>query len=369
LKGLDILNLIEVFYGELDWQDDIQAASMYSENEIVILTCKGVVFIYNCQTRESRELFEINPEHGVQYSDGNFDPSAVSSVYTMDSVVVVTNDYKTHGFVLNQEEKYLIDLWRKDYYAEISKYPIALFRNEKDEPCLIFGEAWNHVQIANLTSRQILTADKSLIEEDAEQKHIEMQKKYKAHMNKLFWPNEYDYFYGKLLLSPDNKKFLSAGWEWGSCNCYRMYDINDFVANRRIKDVAIGRWEHNDRAVCFVNNDTIAVIHNPNLDVLYQEGDLSKDSAYEIRLYHSDGRGEKSAISLTESLDLDKAELFYHQGNQCFYVFSEKIGTAVISLSGELEFHKPDFIPQKYDELHDRFVKYDKRQFSVYRLG
>jgi len=359
---------VEVFRGEFDSQVDIQAASLYSENELVILTHKGIVFIYSCQTWKSRVLFETNPEHGAEYRDGGFDPSAKTSIYTMDDVVVVTNDYKTHGFVLNLKENYLVDLWRKDYLAEASKYPIALFMNEKGEPCLIFGAAWNQIQVANLTSRQILTADKSLIEEDAEQQYIETYKKYKTKMNKLFWPNEYDYFYGRLILSPDKKKFLSAGWEWGSCNCYKLYDVNDFISNRRIKDVTVGRFEHNDRAVCFVDNDTVAVIFDPNLDGLYQGDNQSGNAPYEIRLYHSDGRGEKRLISITESLDLDGAELVFDQRNQCFYTFSGKIGMAVISLGGEIVFHEPAFIPQIYDERHGRFISYDKRQLSVHKL-
>jgi hypothetical protein len=62
---------------------------------------------------------------------------------------------------------------------------------------------------------------------------------------------------------------------------------------------------------------------------------------------------------------LSGAELFYHQAEQCFYTFSEKIGTAIISLTGDITFHAPDFVPQKYDERHDRFIRFDKKQLSV----
>ena len=75
---------------------------------------------------------------------------------------------------------------------------------------MIYGVAWNKIHVANLTTRQVLTADKSLIEEGAEQHH-------------------FDYFFGGLTISPNGKKFLSAGWIWGSYDACAIYDIEDFI--------------------------------------------------------------------------------------------------------------------------------------------
>jgi hypothetical protein len=66
---------------------------------------------------------------------------------------------------------------------------------------------------------------------------------------------------------------------------------------------------------------------------------------------------------------LRDAELFYHQAKQCYYTFSEKIGTAIISLTGDIIFHALDFVPQKYDERHNQFILFDKKQLSVYDVS
>ncbi|MCL1917257.1 MAG: hypothetical protein FWG14_02900 [Peptococcaceae bacterium] len=362
--GVGFLNLVMVFDDQINLENDIQSAAFFNEGEVVILTNKGEVLLYNFHTKEHKDLFETNPGKGLQYSDGGFDPSADSSIYTLDNIIVVVNNYKRHGFVLNRKEHSLINLWREEYHADISRYPIALFKNEKDEPHLIFGVDWNQIQIANLTTRQVLTADKSLIEEDAEKKHIDFYKNYEE-ANKLFWPNEYDYFYGKLMMSPDKTKLLSAGWVWGSADCLNLYDVEDFISNHRIKDVTIGVWEHNNRAACFVDNETIAVLCNPCRD---DEEDAVKDAPDDIRLFHADGQGEKCKIALQIPLDLSRAELFYHQMTQCFYTFSKEAGVAVISLNGEIVFHEPSFIPQQYDLCHNRFIRYDKKRLSIFKI-
>jgi hypothetical protein len=359
------MKLVEVFNEKLNLQNDIQSASLLSESEIVILTNKGEMLLYNYKTQEQEALFDAKKGLGFTYSDGGFDPSADSSIYTMDDIIVVVNNYKKHGYVLNRKESYLTHFSREDYHAEISKYPVALFKNENDEPHLIYAVAWNHIQIVNLCTRQVLTAAKSLIEDGAEQRHIDFYKKYEEN-NKLFWPNGYDYFFGKLSMSPNMKKFISAGWVWGSFDACDLYDVEDFISNPRIKVTPIHGGEHMNRAVCFVDNETVAVVCNPCLD---DEEGVANDSPYEIRLYHADGSGEKNKLTLKTSLDLSDAELFYHQTKQCFYTFSEKIGTAIISLTGDITFHAPDFVPQKYDERHNQFIRYDGKQFSVYDVS
>ena len=100
---------------------------------------------------------------------------------------------------------------REDYYAEHSSYPIALFKDDSGIPHLIYSQAWNHTQIMNLDTRQVLTAAKSLIEENAEEKHLKFYAEHEE-SNKLLWPRSYDYFFGALSLSPNQKNFLSTGW-------------------------------------------------------------------------------------------------------------------------------------------------------------
>jgi len=360
-KSAKVIELVKIHDEYLKIQDNICTASLCSKDELIILTTKGEVFLYNMGSRDLVLLFETNPSRGIKYSDGGFDPMAESTIYTMDSIIVVVNDYKKHGFVLNRKEKYLLHISRWDYHASISKYPIALFRNDNGDPHLIYGVDWNHLQIANLTTRQILTADKSLIIENAEQQRIDFYKRYEER-NKLLWPRSYDYFFARLIVSPNEKNFMSAGWVWGSFDYFTLYNINDFISNHRIKYTDIGGWEHNDRGTCFVDDETIGIIYN-----LDEEESCGKKD-YEIRLYHTDGRGEKGKIVLNTPLNLNGAELFYRKENQCFYIISPKIGIAIISQSGEIVFQSSAFIPKRYEEGQNLFIDYAEKQIRIFQL-
>jgi hypothetical protein len=190
----------------------IEAAILSKNNEAILLTSRGQVIRFNFDKQKIEQLFSVNNE--INYPDSGFDITSKTSIYTLGEIVVVANDFKTHAFVHYPGKYSNLHLWRKDYHADISSYPIALFKNEDGDPCLIYGQAWNHVQVMNLDTRRILTAAKSLIEENAEENHIAFYKKHEE-TNKLTWPREYNYFFGKLFISPDQKKFLSAGW---GCN-------------------------------------------------------------------------------------------------------------------------------------------------------
>src|SRR5688572_21348407 len=146
-----------------DTDETIMAATLSKANEVVMLLSSGSVSRFNVDDRKGKYLFSVKSDMG--YSDGGFDITAKTSIYTMDEIVVVVNDYKCHGFVHYPDKYHALHLGREDYHADISTYPIALYKNEEGVPHLIFGQAWNHIQIMNLDTRQILTASKSLIEE------------------------------------------------------------------------------------------------------------------------------------------------------------------------------------------------------------
>ncbi|MEO1032549.1 MAG: hypothetical protein AAFX55_14150, partial [Bacteroidota bacterium] len=244
----------------LDTEEKIITSAASSLNELVMLLSSGDVIRYDINRQDAKRLFSV--KSSVSYKDGGFDINAKSTIYTLDAIVVIVNDYKQHGFVHYPEKYKKLRLWREDYHADISRYPIALFKNDIGIPHLIFSEAWNHLQIMNLDSRQILTASKSLIEENAEERHIEFYKKHKED-NKLPWPRPYDYFFGKLEMSPNNESFLSAGWVWGSYDAYKVYEVKHFIENNRIADIPLGYCEHSNRAACWIDDKTVAVAYNP----------------------------------------------------------------------------------------------------------
>lgn len=275
------------------------------------------------------------------------------------------NDYKAHGFVFNMQESYLLHLQREDYYSEFSRYPIALFKDAQNVPHLIFSTAWNHLQIVNLATRQVLTADKSLIEEGAEERHLEFYQTYKEE-NKLLWPRAYDYFFGQLQMSPDKRKFLSAGWVWGSFESHTLYDVTDFLTNRRIRYTQIFSGEHLGRTACFVDDTTIAIPYNPTLDGS-ESDDSTTESLWTILL--CDLKGEEIArVTPKEHWNLGAATLFYCGVMQSFYIFSEEIGLAVVALDGSIRLHHTEFVPQFYAEQFHSFLKYQQNHIWLYQV-
>jgi len=346
-----------------DIDETLIAATMSKPNEAVIVLSSGNVIRFNLDEKKREDLFSLKSSIG--YSDGGFDITAKISIYTLDEIVVVVNDFKTHA-IIHYPGKYMaLRLQREDYYAEISQYPIALFKNEINIPHLIYAAAWNHIQIMNLDTRQILTASKSLIEENAEEEHIKFYKKHNE-VNKLAWPRPYDYFFGKLKVSQNCKYFLSAGWVWGSFDAYTIYNMDHFIKSHRISSIRIGGWEHENRAVCWINNNTVAVTYNPLI-----EGDdnSNSDTPNEIHFYElNDEKTELVRKIKVGNLDIKNAEMEFSNKLNSLVVFSEKLGIALISLEGVVMYHSKDLKVNSYFADTDLFITTTDKAIFVNKL-
>lgn len=346
-----------------DSNETIMAATLLKSNEIVMLMSSGNVIRFNIDDQKGKHLFSVKSDIG--YSDGGFDLTAKTSIYTMDEIVVVVNDFKRHGFVHYPDKYYALHLWREDYYADISTYPIALYKNANGVPHLIFGEAWNHIQIMNLDTRQILTASKSLIEENAEERHIEFYKKH-AEDNKLAWPRPYDYFFGKLIISPNQNKFLSAGWIWGSYDSYHVYDIDKFISSNRISDLGIGAWKHENRATCWVDNEIIAVTYDP-----FTEGEKNStaDSPCEIHFQKISADNVEIAkkIQIADK-NILSSRMNFNRAMNSFILVSDKGGLSVISLDGQIVYKNDNLKISEYNVETGRFLEADNKTISVYEI-
>jgi hypothetical protein len=347
-----------------DTEEAIMAAALSSPGELAMMMGSGEVIRYKINKQEVQYLFSVKSK--IEYADGGFDINAESSIYTLGDIVVVVNDYKTHGFIHYPGKYHALRLWRKDYHADISNYPIALFKDESGVPHIIYGEAWNHVQIMNLDTRQVLTAAKSLIEENAEERHVEFYKTY-SEDNKLPWPSPYDYFYGKLLLSPDQKKFLSAGWAWGSFDAYNVYDIYQFIASNRIAEISIGGWEHENRAACWVDKETVAVAYHP-----LTEGDdgATADSPCEIHFYRIEGNEASLQTKLQAAhTNFVRSEMYFNAKLNAFIIFSDTIGLLVLSKDGKMLLEDKSIKIESYHEASALLLTRENHTMTVYSMA
>ena len=338
-------------------------SALSGTNELIILLSSGDVVLYKIDTQKTEFLFSV--KSSFSYKDGGFDINAKSTIYTLDSIVVIVNDYKRHGFVHYPKKYKKLHLWRQDYHADISCYPIALFKNELGIPHLIFSEAWNHIQIMNLNSRQILTASKSLIEENAEEKHLEFYKNHKED-NKFPWPRPYDYFFGKLEMSPNNKNFLSTGWVWGSYDAYNVYELEHFIEKIRIADVPIGGWEHSNRASCWVDDETVAVTYNPFEE---DDEDATINSPQEIHFYSiKDSTSKIKRKVQVKKLNIVNSIINFNRDLNTFFLISEKQGIAIISLEGEILLHDQELnVDIHYSNLN-RIIKNNDKSVIIYKI-
>jgi hypothetical protein len=349
----------------LEIEETIAASTLSNSDELVFLLSSGNVIRYKISEQNAQYLFSVNSS--ITYSNGGFDCAAKTSIYTMDSIVVVVNDYKLHALIHYPQKYNTLRIQREDYHADISCYPIALFKDEKDVPHLIYGVAWNHIQIMNLDTRQIVTASKSLIEEGAEEHHIEYYKNHKED-NKFPWPTPYDYFFGKLFISPNQKEVLSAGWAWGSSDYYTVYNIQQFIESNRITKTVVDGWEHYNRAVCWIDNETIAVTFNP-----YQErydDSVPVDSPHEIHFYKFiNGSINLERQVKVEGLDISNVKMYFNKQRNALLLFSDKVGLAIVSLSGESLFLDSTLLLDNYFSDTQLFIKTEGQCVSIYQMS
>ncbi|PQJ16661.1 hypothetical protein [Aureicoccus marinus] len=344
---------------QLNTEDSIITAAPASINELVMLMSSGNVIRYSIDDQKQEHLFSV--KSSFTYEDGGFDISAKSTIYTLDSIVVIVNDYKRHGFIHYPNRYNKLHLWRKDYHANISKYPIALYKDKQGIPHLIYSEDWNHLQIMNLDSRQVLTASKSLIEENAEERHLEFFKKHQED-NKLPWPGPYDYFYGQLKMSPDSNYFLSSGWVWGSRDAYNMYEVEHFMKDNRIRDIHIGNWEHCNRAACWIDNTTVAIAYNP------MEDDI-ENSHEEIQFYKVESN--KSLLDRKvqiEGLNMVNSEIYFNKDVNVIVLLSEEEGVVLLSLNGELLLQNKKRNPGTYYPDLNMFIETHEKSILIHQL-
>ena len=359
------MKINKIYEKTFDIDQTIVSAKMSSKDEAVLLMSTGNVVRHNINDETTQAIFTAKSP--FSHSDGGFDINAQTTIYTLDSIIVVVNDYKRHGFVHYPGKYNALHLWRGEYHADISTYPIALFKNDEGIPHIIYGADWNHVQIMNLDTRQILTAAKSLIEVNAEESHIEFYKNHKE-SNKLPWPSQYDYFFGELHISPDRKKFLSAGWFWGSYDACNAYDIEHFITNNRIADISIGGWEHENRAICWIDSDTVAVAYEPLAE--FDKG-ATKETPTEIHLYKIDGEAaeiEKKIPIVGPKFDTVSFKMYYDVKVDSIIILSSTMGVTAIGLDGKIKFQDKNLSFDNYNIETGLFLKTIDKTIWIYEI-
>lgn len=344
---MELKKIYDITYSE----DKILSMKLSKANEAILFLASGKGVRLNLETQQTTNLFSVNGS--IKYRDGGFDTDSPISIYTLDDIVVVANTFKRHAFVYHPNKTNLIHLWRGEYYCNISRYPIALYKDQKSVPHIIYANDWNHVQIMNLETLQVLTATKSLIKKDAIKEGLEYCKNHEKCDRP--WPSTYDYFYGWLLVSPNQKYFLSKGWVWGSSDAFNVYDIETFINENTISEILVGGWDHQNRPACWIDEKSIAVFYNPQED--------GEEPAPEIQIYSIENN--KCQLTRKVQIDSDLDELFFDDINNTFIcIVNDKIKT--ISDTGQIIYESEEIKDISYNENVSMFTSLDNNRISVY---
>lgn len=332
----------------------IQCATLLNSNEVVLLLADGDVCSWNLNEGKARHLFSAIDSNG-------FDIGAPCAIYTMDQIVVIVNDRKTHGFAYNGKTGLMIPIHREDYHADVSSYPIAIYNDERGVPHLIYAVAWNHLQIMNLDTQVLLTANKTVIVAEARDKKF-----YEQHPqieSRMPWPRNLDYFYGQLSFSPDGKRFLSRGWDWGSSDDYEIFDLHHFIHHEHVLGDSFFGGEHTNRPICWIDDHRLATTYYPYRD----ENEPVKTTHVHI---YEDVRNGVDPIKefIIDDSDEVYGEMFYSREYGVLIQFEDGHGTWIYNLDGNIKWRDKSFTPTSFHPDLGLFLSIDDRAIMIHRL-
>jgi hypothetical protein len=154
---------------------------------------------------------------------------------------------------------------------------------------------------------------------------------------------------------------------WGSFDAYNIYNLQHFMTHPRIAYTPVGGWEHSNRAVCWIDSHTVAVVYNP-----CEEGDEGtvKDSPDEIHFYKMEGE----EVECQRKIQLPRkgwlsAKLHFCDKRNVIFTNSEKMGFTAISLDGEVLIEVPELLGGAYDTRWDLYLKMEGSKACVYQIA
>ena len=158
--------------------------------------------------------------------------------------ILLQSTYGRYGYVYDiHSSSIILELDRKTYHTEQTKFPIAFFVKNNDT-LLIHCTDWNNLDVTNLSTQEILT-----------ERINERETKYYL-----------DYFYGELTMSPDNSLIASSGWVWHPASYIKIINLNTWLT----KNIHEPEEQNNtgycimsyyrDRALCWLDNESILLL-------------------------------------------------------------------------------------------------------------
>ncbi len=317
-------------------------------DDIIYCLCKNAYLIQiNTETKEVNQIMPL------KLDKIDFEKSISLQLSDQDNLISITNSKGKVGCIYNLVLKEIaLTLDRKDYNTEQTYFPIK-FLTINNLDYLIHATDWNHLEIFDFKLKKNLT-------ERTTNKYVEGKK------NELYL----DYFYGQLHLSPSKKWLLSSGWNWHPVSSLKFIDFNKWMNESKFEPekendanriIMSNYW---DRALCWIDDDTIAYIFDPMEEDIDKEeiveGGYEIDTSY-IMIYDVSKAEIKQKIKFNE---YSKNEYFeatpdcrmYFDGS--ILISSIEKGLFILNKdSGDILFHSPKTSLSQYNKKNNLFYK------------
>jgi hypothetical protein len=318
------------------------AAALYSPHELVFYE-EGVGLV----------IWDMDTEIERRY---RFRGSNDIKIYCHAPYICIVDNRGTDGWVLNADTGWPYEFERGKYHVENCSFPIGFIERD-GETLLVRAADWNRLDIIRLSDFTLLTP------------------------RELNDDNSIDYFYSKLTVSPDGRHFAMDGWVWQPMESIMVYDVDRFFTEYDKASVQLDPPQHVsgynwDRPLCWVDNHTIAIGHNPNEGntdagpvpsriLLY---DISREKVMgQYRLEKSDGTveplGAYEYYPLVGSIPFDgfamveeygqchyevTGELYYDSAKGWFIGLNTQTGLLIADREGNVIYADTDFKGWQY---------------------
>ena len=321
-------------------------AIVYSNDtaNFIYFLCKDQFLIrMDTNTKETEKITSLN------LTNIDFDQPISIQLSPSDTMISIVNTNGRYGYVYDLNKKGIVlNLDRKAYQINHSTFPVN-FIQLNNQDYLVHASEWNHLDLYDFT------LNKNITQRDSN-KHGESQ--------------YLDYFYSQLHVSPKASWILSSGWVWHPVSGLKFIDLNSWLnssineperSNGADFSICSYYW---DRALCWVDDNTIAYLYDPREEDLdeAERKDLQFDidTSY-IIIYDVQNSKIKqkiifSGFSQNTCFEPTPDCRIYYNGS--LIISSQKNGTYVLNLkSGEIILENSNTILDQYNSNNDVFYR------------
>lgn len=309
--------------------------------ELIVVCESGKVYFFDLIETSYKFLLKLN------FEIENL------KLHSFESYICIIQEIGTSGVVLNLSDKnFLKELSRVDYHANICPFSIAFYKKE-GQTFIIHATEWNRLDITCLNDNKKLT--ERIVDYETNQ-------------------NYFDYFQCSLLMSPNQKYFISSGWYWNPVDRITCYSVDRFLKEfeKCYSELYFGDTSGNNwsgRPLCWIDDTTIAIGYNQ------QEDKYEKKFSSEIIILNVESNTILKKVFFDGFAVFDISgdvygELYYDELNENFIGINNDSGLLISNKKGEIVYKDSRLKKYKFSTKHKVFyqIEYEKQSIRIIDL-